>query len=84
MGIHIAAEAACNHCGKREPCQLKVDLRGDVSIGSRSFSNVAVDVHDLHGWFAWNYLMACSVDCKEALSKAESYKGYGGSWTSLE
>ena len=84
MGIHIAAEAACNHCGKTAPCQLKCDLRGEVSIGSRSFSNLAIDVHDLPGWFSWKFLMACSVDCKNALSKAEPYANFGGAWTPCE
>jgi hypothetical protein len=55
-----------------------------VSIGSRSFSSVAIDVHDLHGWFSWKYLMACSVDCKEALSNASPYTSYGGAWTSFQ
>ena len=84
MSLHIAAEAACNNCGATAPCKLKCELHGDRSIGTRSFANVAVDVHDLHGWFSWNYLMACSEECKEALSKASPYTSYGGKWTPFQ
>jgi len=68
MSIHISAEAACNHCGKTTPCKLYCCIGGEAGVGSYSFQKVAVAAPDLQGWFSWNYLVACSVACKDALS----------------
>lgn len=84
MPIHIPAAATCDHCGKTAPCKLECEMMGEVAVGSRSFKNLAIDVHNLGGWFSWRYLMACSVDCKEALSKDPPYASFGGAWTPIQ
>jgi hypothetical protein len=82
MSIHISAEATCNHCGKTTPCKLDCSLMG--GIGVQRFQKLAVAAHQLTGWFAWEHLLACSVDCKQALAQRPPCSDYSSSpWTAL-
>jgi hypothetical protein len=81
MSLRITAQATCDHCGTTAPCTLDGSFMGHVGV--RRFEKLAIATHGLRGWSAWEHLMACSAECRDALSKKPPKSDYSDSWTSL-